>query len=57
MRTFLGEAGVIDDPGTDGMFARHGGQHLTANLAQHGNVAPRRLGHDVMQRFILFPAV
>jgi len=52
MRALLGEAGVIDDPGGQRMFTRHGGQHLTANLPQQGRVAPGRLGHDVVQRLM-----
>jgi len=57
MRAFLGEAGVVDDPGGQRMFARHGGQHLTANLAQQGGVAPSCLGHDVVQRLMHLPYV
>ena len=55
MAAFLGKASVIDDPGRQRMFTRHGGQHLAANLTQPCTVAPSRLGHDVVQRLMHLP--
>jgi hypothetical protein len=46
----LRDAGVVDDPGHDGLLAGHGRQHLPHDGGQHGLVAPRRRAHQVLER-------
>jgi len=46
----LRDAGVIDDPGHDGLLAGHGRQHLPHDGGEHGLVAPRRRAHQVLER-------
>jgi hypothetical protein len=46
----LRDAGVIDDPGHDGLLAGHGRQHLPHDGGQHGLVAPRCRAHQVLER-------
>jgi tetratricopeptide (TPR) repeat protein len=49
---YFGKTGVVHDPGDHAMPSRHRGQHLLAHLFQQPSIAPRRLGHDVMQRLV-----
>jgi len=46
----LRDAGVVDDPGHEGLRAGHGRQHLPHDGGQHGLVAPRRRAHQVLER-------
>jgi len=46
----LRHAGVVDDPGHDGLLAGHGWRHLLHDGGQHGLVAPRCRAHWVLER-------
>jgi hypothetical protein len=49
MCSLLGESRVIDNPGSQSMFAHHGWKNLAANLSQKRIIAPGRIGHDVVR--------
>jgi len=48
MRTFLGKAGVVHDPGHHWSLLLHRRQHMLAHLFQHYYIAPWRFRHQVM---------
>src|SRR3954449_12627742 len=50
--SFLGKAGVVEDPGGDRAVPGQFGQHLLAHRREHSGVAPRGLGDEVMQGLV-----
>ena len=50
--SFLGKAGVVEDPGGDRAVPGQRGQHLLANGGEHGRIIPRGLGDEVMQGLV-----
>ena len=50
--SFLGKAGVVEDPGGDRAVPGQCGQHLLAHGGEHGRIVPRRLGDEVMQGLV-----
>src|SRR6478672_9251502 len=52
VRSFLGTAGVVNNPGQDLAMAFHGGQYLLADDAEHGLVWPISIGHQMVRRLV-----
>jgi hypothetical protein len=50
--SFLGKAGVVEDPGGDWAVPGQGGQHLLAHGGEHGRIVPWGLGDEVMQGLV-----
>jgi hypothetical protein len=50
--SFLGKAGVVEDPGSDRAVPGQGRQHLLAHGGEHGRIIPRGLGDEVMQGLV-----
>ena len=50
--SFLGKAGVVEDPGSDRAMRGQCRQHLLAHGGEHGRIIPRGLGDEVMQGLV-----
>src|SRR5258708_2630731 len=54
MAAFLWETGVVNDPGLDLAVRLNAGQRDLAYLGRNDLIGPRRLGHEVKQRLMLW---
>ena len=52
MVALLGQAGVIDDPGTDRAMTFDRRQDLLAHFGQNGLIRPRRIADKMQQRLV-----
>jgi hypothetical protein len=50
--SFLGKAGVVEDPGSDRPMPGQCRQHLLAHCREHSRIIPRGLGDEVMQGLV-----
>jgi hypothetical protein len=50
--SFLGKAGVVEDPGGDRAMPGQCGQHLLAHRREHSRIIPPGLGDEVMQGLV-----
>ena len=51
MLSLFGETGIVHDPGNHRTIL-HRGKYLLSNLAEHLFIAPRSIGHQMMQRLV-----
>jgi hypothetical protein len=57
MGALFRQASIIDDPGSNRAGVGHRRQRIVAYTAQQGLIAPRSIGHHMMQRLVHAPDV